>query len=86
MNSEADPQRLERKRHLGNDIVNVIFLEDVEPGQYFDPKWLVTNFTRAFRFFFADLACSVYLPAYPRESSRYLLCNLKRQEEDKGYW
>eukprot|EP01122_Echinamoeba_exundans_P012820 TRINITY_DN5475_c0_g1_i1.p1 TRINITY_DN5475_c0_g1~~TRINITY_DN5475_c0_g1_i1.p1 ORF type:complete len:546 (-),score=122.39 TRINITY_DN5475_c0_g1_i1:265-1902(-) len=46
-----DEQQLERKRHLGNDIVCVIFLEedansDVE--HFFDPSWLHTGFTHVF--------------------------------------
>ena len=40
---EDDVQRVERKRHLGNDVVNIIFNDS---GQPFDPLSIVTNFIR----------------------------------------
>src|SRR5690606_22734238 len=40
-----DEQQLERKRHIGNDVVCIIFLED---GKSFDPSCLTTNFTYIF--------------------------------------
>lgn len=40
-----DEQQLERKRHIGNDVVCIIFLED---GDSFDPSCLTTNFTYIF--------------------------------------
>jgi hypothetical protein len=46
-----DEQQLERKRHLGNDIVCVIFLEEDSHGSaehFFDPSWLHTCFTHVF--------------------------------------
>lgn len=35
-------QQLERKRHIGNDVVCIIFVEDASS---FDPTCLTTNFT-----------------------------------------
>lgn len=46
-----DEQQLERKRHLGNDIVCVVFLEEEENAtveHFFDPSWLHTGFTHIF--------------------------------------
>lgn len=40
---EEDVQRVERKRHLGNDVVNIIFNDSNQP---FDPLSIVTNFIR----------------------------------------
>ena len=36
-----DPQKLERKRHIGNDVVNIIFKEGNTP---FDPHMLRSQF------------------------------------------
>jgi len=38
-----DEQRLDRKRHIGNDVVIIVFLENDEDT--FDPEWLTTQFT-----------------------------------------
>ena len=38
-----DEQQVERKRHLGNDIVVIVF---VEPGAQFDPTPMKTQFNR----------------------------------------
>lgn len=41
----GDAQQIERKRHLGNDIINIIYLDgDVE----FDPTTIKTHFTHIF--------------------------------------
>lgn len=48
---EGDEQQLERKRHLGNDIVCVVFLEEeanAHVEHFFDPSWLHTAFTHVF--------------------------------------
>lgn len=42
---EDDVQRVERKRHLGNDVVNIIFNDS---GQPFDPLSIVTNFIHVY--------------------------------------
>lgn len=40
-----DSQQIERKRHIGNDVINIVFLDgDVE----FDPKCIKTQFTHIF--------------------------------------
>jgi hypothetical protein len=41
---EDDKQRVERKRHLGNDVVNVIFVDSFT--QTFNPESIKTNFIR----------------------------------------
>jgi RAP1 GTPase activating protein 1 len=38
---EEDAQRLERKRHIGNDIVCLVFLEGKTP---FDPNCIASKF------------------------------------------
>jgi hypothetical protein len=45
-NHPDDEQKLERKRHLGNDMVVVVFLENDDDT--FDPEWLTTQFTYVF--------------------------------------
>jgi len=44
-NNEKDAQRLERKRHLGNDVVVVVFKEGNSP---FDPAILQSQFNHVF--------------------------------------
>jgi hypothetical protein len=41
--SKTDSQQVERKRHIGNNVVNIVFLEE---GALFDPTTITTNFTR----------------------------------------
>jgi hypothetical protein len=45
--SESDAQQLERKRHLGNDIVVIVFLEG-EGAVPYDPNILKSEFNHAF--------------------------------------
>jgi hypothetical protein len=40
-----DKQQLERKRHLGNDIVVIVFQDAEEP---FSPAWLKSEFNHIF--------------------------------------
>ena len=42
--SESDTQQIERKRHIGNDIVMIVFLEE---GAMFKPTCISSNFLRA---------------------------------------
>ena len=42
---EHDPQRVERKRHLGNDVVLIVFKEGNTP---FDPKCIRSHFNHIF--------------------------------------
>jgi len=42
---EGDPQQLERKRHIGNDILVIIFKEGNQP---FDPRIINSNFNHIF--------------------------------------
>ena len=47
---------MERKRHIGNDIVNIVFIDQLEnEGEndvvlptLFDPTWIKSQFTRKF--------------------------------------
>jgi hypothetical protein len=39
--SKEDPQQIQRKRHIGNDIVSVIFVDGVAP---FNPKTIKSQF------------------------------------------
>ena len=43
--SKTNSQQVERKRHIGNDIVAVIFQEDNTP---FAPDMIASNFLHAF--------------------------------------
>lgn len=43
--NKNDHQQLERKRHIGNDIVAVVFQEDSTP---FAPDMIASNFLHAF--------------------------------------
>ena len=53
-----DLQQVERKRHLGNDVVNLIFNDG---SLLFDPSSIVTNFTRSFSIFIYFLLIYFYL-------------------------
>jgi Rap/ran-GAP len=44
--NKADKQQLERKRHLGNDVVVIVFQEG-EPAS-FSPTWLASHFNHVF--------------------------------------
>ncbi|XP_063917106.1 rap1 GTPase-activating protein 1 isoform X2 [Zophobas morio] len=43
--TESDPQQLQRKRHIGNDIVAVVFQEENTP---FSPDMIASHFLHAF--------------------------------------
>lgn len=43
-----DDQQLERKRHLGNDICNIVFYEDIESMRLFDPSLIRSKFNHIF--------------------------------------
>lgn len=43
--SASDTQHIERKRHLGNDIINIVFLDGAD---HFDPGAIRTHFTHVF--------------------------------------
>lgn len=43
--TEGDPQQLQRKRHIGNDIVAIVFQESNTP---FSPKMIASHFLHAF--------------------------------------
>ncbi|XP_076436139.1 GTPase-activating Rap/Ran-GAP domain-like protein 3 [Babylonia areolata] len=47
--SQDNKQQVERKRHIGNDIVNVVFYDgDPERGPSFKPSMMKTRFTHIF--------------------------------------
>ena len=50
-NQEHDEQRVERKRHLGNDIILIIFKEGDLP---FNPKSIASQFNRILCNFFLN--------------------------------
>lgn len=43
--SKSDSQQLERKRHIGNDIVTIIFQDENTP---FAPDMIASNFLHSF--------------------------------------
>ncbi|EKE39696.1 hypothetical protein ENUP19_0298G0030 [Entamoeba nuttalli] len=45
---QNDEQALERKRHVGNDVVVLIFKEQSSPSDRFDPRWLTSHFNSIF--------------------------------------
>ena len=47
--TESEPQQLQRKRHIGNDIVNVIFLDgSLKEFSRFKPVFIKSNFTHVY--------------------------------------
>uniref|UniRef100_A0AAQ5Y974 Rap-GAP domain-containing protein n=1 Tax=Amphiprion ocellaris TaxID=80972 RepID=A0AAQ5Y974_AMPOC len=53
--TEGDAQQLQRKRHIGNDIVAVVFQEDATP---FVPDMIASNFLHAFILVQVEEPCS----------------------------
>ncbi|KAH3765910.1 GTPaseactivating protein [Pelomyxa schiedti] len=45
---EGDPQRIERKRHLGNDVVMIVFKEMADDMDLFNPKIIMSHFNNCF--------------------------------------
>ncbi|XP_015599413.1 GTPase-activating Rap/Ran-GAP domain-like protein 3 isoform X2 [Cephus cinctus] len=46
--SKDNPQQLERKRHIGNDIVNIIYTDDPSALDTFNPNCIRSQFTHIF--------------------------------------
>lgn len=46
--SKDNPQQLERKRHIGNDIVNIVYTDDPNAIDSFNPNCIRSQFTRKF--------------------------------------
>ncbi|XP_014478192.1 PREDICTED: GTPase-activating Rap/Ran-GAP domain-like protein 3 isoform X1 [Dinoponera quadriceps] len=46
--SKDNPQQLERKRHIGNDIVNIIYTDDPAAVDTFNPNCIRSQFTHVF--------------------------------------
>lgn len=46
--SKDNPQQLERKRHIGNDIVNIVYTDDSDAIDTFNPNCIRSQFTRKF--------------------------------------
>ncbi|XP_014601552.1 PREDICTED: GTPase-activating Rap/Ran-GAP domain-like protein 3 isoform X2 [Polistes canadensis] len=46
--SKDNPQQLERKRHIGNDIVNIIYIDDPAAVDNFNPNCIRSQFTHVF--------------------------------------
>ncbi|XP_051902343.1 rap1 GTPase-activating protein 2-like isoform X2 [Hippocampus zosterae] len=53
--TEGDTQQLQRKRHIGNDIVAVVFQEEATP---FVPDMIASNFLHAFVLVQVEESCS----------------------------
>ncbi|XP_078142802.1 rap1 GTPase-activating protein 2-like [Centroberyx gerrardi] len=53
--TEGDAQQLQRKRHIGNDIVGVVFQEEATP---FVPDMIASNFLHAFILVQVENPCS----------------------------
>ncbi|XP_061754708.1 rap1 GTPase-activating protein 2-like isoform X9 [Nerophis ophidion] len=53
--TEGDTQQLQRKRHIGNDIVAVVFQEEATP---FVPDMIASNFLHAFVLVLVEDPCS----------------------------
>ncbi|XP_031694576.1 rap1 GTPase-activating protein 2-like isoform X2 [Anarrhichthys ocellatus] len=53
--TEGDTQQLQRKRHIGNDIVGVVFQEEATP---FVPDMIASNFLHAFILVQVEEPCS----------------------------
>ncbi|KAM4726599.1 rap1 GTPase-activating protein 2-like isoform 1-T1 [Anableps anableps] len=53
--TEGDSQQLQRKRHIGNDIVTVVFQEEATP---FVPDMIASNFLHAFILVQVEEPCS----------------------------
>ncbi|KAG7209557.1 hypothetical protein KM043_015635 [Ampulex compressa] len=46
--SKDNPQQLERKRHIGNDIVNIVYTDDPSAIDTFNPNCIRSQFTHVF--------------------------------------
>ncbi|XP_014215307.1 GTPase-activating Rap/Ran-GAP domain-like protein 3 [Copidosoma floridanum] len=46
--SKDNPQQLERKRHIGNDIVNIVYTDDASLLDTFNPNCIKSQFTHVF--------------------------------------
>ncbi|XP_060820982.1 GTPase-activating Rap/Ran-GAP domain-like protein 3 isoform X4 [Bombus pascuorum] len=46
--SKDNPQQLERKRHIGNDIVNIVYTDDSNAIDTFNPNCIKSQFTHVF--------------------------------------
>ncbi|XP_054016095.1 GTPase-activating Rap/Ran-GAP domain-like protein 3 isoform X1 [Hylaeus anthracinus] len=46
--SKDNPQQLERKRHIGNDIVNIVYTDDPDAIDVFNPNCIRSQFTHVF--------------------------------------
>ncbi|XP_044277105.1 rap1 GTPase-activating protein 1 [Varanus komodoensis] len=55
--TEGDAQQLQRKRHIGNDIVAIVFQDENTP---FVPDMIASNFLHAFIVVQAENACSAH--------------------------
>ncbi|CAH8517496.1 unnamed protein product [Heterobilharzia americana] len=60
--STENRQQIERKRHVGNDIVNIIFVDGCPPGEQpsWTPSMMRTHFTHIFAIVTYDTEVGVY--------------------------
>uniref|UniRef100_A0A8C0CE65 GTPase-activating Rap/Ran-GAP domain-like protein 3 n=1 Tax=Balaenoptera musculus TaxID=9771 RepID=A0A8C0CE65_BALMU len=65
--SKENKQQVERKRHIGNDIVTIVFQEGEEPSPAFKPSMIRSHFTRILSLLI--LQCSLHrLKIFSEES------------------
>lgn len=69
--SPGDSQQLQRKRHIGNDIVAIIFQEEATP---FSPDMIASHFLHAF------IVVQVVDPCTP--NTRYILRYVRVESSD----
>ncbi|VDP17331.1 unnamed protein product [Schistosoma margrebowiei] len=68
--STENRQQIERKRHIGNDIVNIIFVDGCPPGQQpsWTPSMMRTHFTRILFLHQNDDVIKIKLNIFAEES------------------
>ena len=65
--SKDNPQQLERKRHIGNDIVNIIYTDDPNLLESFNPNSIRSQFTRKLRIYNFIRQCIINIPVMQDE-------------------
>lgn len=83
--SKDNRQQVERKRHIGNDIVNIVFVDttegsDVEAHSAFNPACIKSQFTRTLIYIYA-----VILPLLPQLNLIMLIFRTNKFADDKQH-
>lgn len=80
--SKDNRQQVERKRHIGNDIVNIIFIDtkDQEVDHtIFNPVWIKSQFTRILYnnvFINNVLIISIYFQIFNKKNCVFITTNV----------